>query len=300
MLRSPYTEYQRLHVYYLDQRDLPLITDPDLIGIWIEDEKAILFFHQAKEAFIRDLCRETGASVIYQADLAYQDWEAGVKITSFAIKTLRIRPVWEMPDRQSGRQHKEHKEKTEILLDPSVIFGSGFHATTRLCLETLELLLLESGMKINSVLDLGTGTGLLAIAAAKLGVERVTALDNNPLAIEVAQANVERNNCADIVTVQQFDLTRGLPDMQYDLVITNLYKGLLIRLFDDQGFWHPGTYMVSGFIPGMEPDLLAALPADRVQMLHRGNAEQWRLWLLRYEAEICDHREGDMTGSPAE
>ncbi|MCI5210077.1 MAG: methyltransferase domain-containing protein [Candidatus Electrothrix sp. ATG2] len=281
MLRPPYTEYKRLYVYYLDHRNLPLITDPDLIGIWIEDDTAILFFHQAKEEFIQALCQETGASIVYQADLDYQDWEAGVKITSFATKTLRVRPVWEMADDQ-------HKEKTEILLDPSVIFGSGFHATTRLCLETLELLLLESGMKINSVLDLGTGTGLLGIAAAKLGVERVTALDNNPLAVEVAQANVKRNNCADIVDVQQFDLMSGLPDMKdttYDLVITNLYKGLLINLFNNKGFWHSGIYMVSGFIPGMEPDLLAALPADKVQMLHRGNAEQWRLWLLQYAAK---------------
>ncbi len=274
MLSSPYTEYKRLHVYHLDQRDLPLITDPDLIGTWIEDETAILFFHQPKDEFIQALCEEIGASIVYQADLDYQDWEAGVKITTFTTKTLRIRPVWELQDQQPDQQHRE---KTEILLDPSVIFGSGFHATTRLCLETLELLILESGMKIKSVLDLGTGTGLLGIAAAKLGVERVTALDNNPLAVEVAQANVKRNNCADIVTVGQFDLMTGLPDMKntkYDLVITNLYKGLLINLFNDKGFWHSGIYMVSGFIPGMEPDLLAALPADKIQMLHRGNSEQ--------------------------
>ncbi|WP_339138315.1 MAG: 50S ribosomal protein L11 methyltransferase [Candidatus Electrothrix sp. GW3-4] len=291
MLRPPYSEYQRLHVYYLDQRNLPPITDPDLIGIWIEDETAILFFHQAKEAFIQALCQQTGASIIYQADLDYQDWEAGVKITSFATKTLRIRPVWEEP----AAQDKVSKEKTEILLDPSVIFGSGFHATTRLCLETLELLLLESGMQINSVLDLGTGTGLLAIAAAKLGVERVTALDNNPLAVEVAQANAERNNCADIVKVRPFDLMEGLPDMDHDLVITNLYKGLLIRLFQDQNFWLPGAYMVSGFIPGMEADLLAALPANRIQMLHRGNAEQWRLWLLQYAEENRNNQRGSIT-----
>jgi ribosomal protein L11 methyltransferase len=279
MLSPPYTEYTRLHVYYLDQRNLPRITDPDLIGTWIEDETAILFFHQAKEKLIQNLCQETGASIVYQADLDYQDWEAGVKITSFATKTLRVRPVWEPAEQQPNQQDKE---KTEILLDPSVIFGSGFHATTRLCLETLELLLLESGIKIRSVLDLGTGTGLLAIAAAKLGVERVTALDNNPLAVDVARANAERNNCVDIVTVEQFDLMQGLPDMNYDLVITNLYKGLLINLFNHKEFWCSGIYMVSGFIPGMEPDLLAALPADKIQMLHRGNAEQWRLWLLQY------------------
>ncbi len=291
MLNPPYTKYTRLHVYYLDQRDFPPILDPDLIGTWIEDDTAILFFHKEKENLIQDLCQQTGASLIYQADLDYQDWEAGVKITTFTTKTLQVRPVWELLDRKPDRQpdqqpDQQHHEKTEILLDPSVIFGSGFHATTRLCLETLELLLLDPAMKIRSILDLGTGTGLLSIAAAKLGAERVTALDNNPLAVDVAQANVERNNCADIVTVGQFDLMTGLPDMKpYDLVITNLYKGLLIHLFNDQGFWHPGTYMVSGFIPGMEPDLLAALPADKIQMLHRANSEQWRLWLLQYNEE---------------
>lgn len=275
MLRPPYTQYNRLHVYYLDRRDLPPVDDPDLIGIWIEDDTAILFFHQPKEEYIRDLCRDTGAEIVYQADLDYMDWEAGVAITSFETKTLSIRPVWE-------KAIEQNRYNREILLDPSVIFGSGFHATTRLCLETLELVILESGIPVNSVLDLGTGTGLLAIAAAKLGIERVTALDINPLAIEVAQRNVDLNECGDVVDVQQYDLMSGLPDMQYDLVITNLYKGLLIRLFDDPGFWHKGLYLVSGFIPGMEPDLLTALPADKIKMLHRANAEQWRLWLLQY------------------
>jgi ribosomal protein L11 methyltransferase len=257
------------------------VDDPDLIGIWIEDETAILFFHQAKEAYINQLCKDIGAEIVYQADLGYQDWEAGLEITTFSTKTLQIRPVWEQKvSLAEGCQ--------EILLDPSVIFGSGFHATTRLCLETLELLFLESGMKINSVLDLGTGTGLLAIAAAKLGAQRITALDNNPLAIEVAKENVLRNNCSDRVEVQQFDLMAGLPDMDYDLVITNLYKGLLIRLFDDRKFWHPGVYIISGFIPGMEPDLLAALPAGKIQMLHRANAEQWRLWLLQFNDSKAD------------
>ena len=276
MLHLPYTAYDRLHVYYLDQKDIPPVEDPDLIGIWIEDETAILFFHKEKATFIDELCQQTGAKIVYQAELGYQDWEAGVNITSFATKTLHIRPVWEqavtIPD---GEQ--------EILLDPSVIFGSGFHATTRLCLETLELFLLESGMEINSVLDLGTGTGLLAIAAAKLGVGKVTALDNNPLAIDVARRNVGLNGCEKNVDVQPFDLMQGLPAVkEYDLVITNLYKGLLIKLFTDPSFWHDGAYIVSGFIPGMEVDLLAALPAEKIKMLHRANSEQWRLWLLQY------------------
>ncbi|MCI5150131.1 MAG: hypothetical protein D3916_12205, partial [Candidatus Electrothrix sp. MAN1_4] len=127
MLKTPYTEYKQLHVYYLDQRldqdNLSPITTPDLIGIWIEDETAILFFHQPQEEFIQDLCEKTGASIVYQAVLDYQNWEAGVKITPFTTKTLQVRPVWELPARQLDNQ--QHEEKTEILLDPSVIFGSG-------------------------------------------------------------------------------------------------------------------------------------------------------------------------------
>lgn len=275
MLKSPYTSYERLYVYHLDRRDIPPVNDPDVIGTWIEDEAAILFFHKPKERYMARLCEEAGASIVYQADMDYQEWEAGVAISSFSTKGLTVCPVWENLDTVQDNG-------TVIRLDPSVVFGSGFHATTRLCLETLELLLFESGMEINSVLDMGTGTGLLAIAAARLGVERVLALDNNPLAVKVARNNVKLNNCESVVDVQEYDLLSGLPEMNFDLVITNLYKGLLIHLFSTPDFWHRGLYMVSGFIPGMEPDLLSALPANRIKMLHRANAEQWRLWLLQY------------------
>ncbi len=281
MLKKPYTKYDQLYVYSLDRGALPAFNDPDLIGIWIEDESPILFFHRPKDELVAELCRKTGAEIVYQADLNYQDWEAGVQITAFATKYLAVRPLWEdtVPVDSCCQQ---------IVLDPSVIFGSGFHATTRLCLETLETLILESGERIRSVLDLGTGTGLLAIAAARLGVERVTALDNNPLAVSVAKRNVELNGCGQQVEVYGYDVQDGLPDMQYDLVITNLYKRLLLQLFKNQKFWQPRLHMVSGFIPGMEPDLLAALPTDRVRMVHRARREQWRLWLLQKKENGTD------------
>ena len=277
MLKKPYTKYDQLYVYNLDKRELPPVDDPDLIGIWIEDDTAILFFHQSKEEFISSLCTQTGAEVVYQADLNYSDWEAGVDITSFATKYLAVRPVWE-------EEIPLGEDVQEILLDPSVIFGSGFHATTRLCLETMELLMLQSGERIRTVLDMGTGTGLLAIAAARLGAEKVVGLDNNPLAVDVAKRNVALNGCEGQVEILSHDLQQGLPDMQYDLVITNLYKRLLLQFFANPDFWQSKLYMISGFIPGMEPDLLAALPAQQVQMLHRANREQWRLWLLRKKA----------------
>jgi ribosomal protein L11 methyltransferase len=162
-----------------------------------------------------------------------------------------------------------------------VIFGSGFHPSTRLCLETLELLMCQSGQRIESVLDLGTGTGLLSIAAAKLGASKVLALDNNPLAVDVANANIRRNDCRESVQVIRADLAENLPDTCCDLVIANLYKGLLLRLLEDPGFWSAQMYLLSGFMPGMEADLLAALDSRSVRMLHRGNSGPWRLWLLQ-------------------
>jgi ribosomal protein L11 methyltransferase len=271
MLSPPHNRYDRLHVYYLDRRDIVVPAHPDLIGTWIEDEQAILFFHSCQDGLIEKLCRRERASIIYQADLDYQDWEAGVAITSFASRYIQVVPVWE--------QAVDQDDRATIVLDPSVIFGSGFHATTRLCLETLEVLLVESGTTIHSVLDLGTGTGLLAIAAAMLGAKQVEAVDNNPLAVAVANKNIRLNACPDRVLARECDLLAGLPDMRRDLVILNLYKGLLEQLFARPDFWQAGYYLVSGFLPGMEADLLAALPPG-MHMVDRRGREQWRLWLL--------------------
>jgi len=275
MLRHPHTRYNRLHVYYFDRRDLPPISDTDYIGTWVEDDKAILFFHLAKGELVRSICDSTGAEIIYQADIEYHDWEAGTIIRPFSTKNLAVCPVWE----QEGSGGDGYRQ---IILDPSVIFGSGFHATTRLCLETLEHLLLKSGERIDSVLDLGTGTGLLAIAAAKLGVRNITAVDNNPMACEVAEKNVQLNGCSSQIAVRQIDLMRELPVPQsFDLVIANLYKGLLLKLFEDPGFWRANMYLISGFTAFMEEELLSFLPARQIKVLHRGNIDMWRLWLLK-------------------
>ena len=271
MLTPPHNRYDRLYVYYLDRRDIQVPVHPDLLGTWIEDEQAILFFHSSQDRLIAELCRQEQVTIIYQADLDYRDWEAGVDITSFSSKYLRIVPLWE--------QAEDNDDRATIVLDPSVIFGSGFHATTRLCLEALEELLVESGAAIKSVLDLGTGTGLLSIAAAMLGARQVEALDNNPLAVAVARKNIHLNNCADRVWVREFDLLTALPDMRRDLVILNLYKGLLEQLFSQPEFWQARYYLVSGFLPGMEADLLTVLPPG-MQILDRRGREQWRLWML--------------------
>jgi ribosomal protein L11 methyltransferase len=268
MLKSPYRQYQHLHVYHLDMRQIPALDDPDLIGVWLEDETAILFFHCAKDELIHRICRKHGCAIIYQADLSYEDWEAGQQIASFRAGSFTVAPVWE-------------KTKADIILDPSVIFGSGFHPTTRTCLELVDKYVRTPELTIQSMLDLGTGTGLLSIAAAKHGVADIVAIDNNPLACRVAQANCHANQVEDRIRIQEADLRRTLPPTAgVDLVVANLYRGLLQELFNKPDFWQGNLYILSGFVKAMEPELLAALPADRLRFLERTRTDQWCLWVV--------------------
>lgn len=135
--------------------------------------------------------------------------------------------------------------------------------------------------KINSVLDLGTGTGLLSITAALHGAKQVTAIDNNPLACEVARSNCRLNNVEHLVTVRQQDLRRDIPQVhEYNLVIANLYRGLLEQLFNSPAFWEADFYILSGFIQGMEGELLGQIPGDRLRFLNRLRSEKWCIWVL--------------------
>jgi ribosomal protein L11 methyltransferase len=268
MLRPPYQSYDRLYVYHLDKADIPAFADPDLIGIWIEDETAVLFFHRTKDRLVAELCSRHHCHVIYQADLDYCDWEAGQFISSFTVGGITVSPVWE-------------KGPADIRLDPSVIFGSGFHPTTRACLETVITYLQSPEAAIKTMLDLGTGTGLLSIAAAHFGAEKITAVDNNPLACEVARANCRLNGVADRIEVTEMDLRQDKQQTNgYNLVVANLYRGLLEQLIQTPSFWEGDIYILSGFMQSMEADLLAELPARQIRFLDRKQSDRWCIWVL--------------------
>ncbi len=286
MLKPPYTRYDQLHVYNFDTIDIGPIDDPDLIGTWIEDETAILFFHKDKRKLVKRICTQSGATVLYEAKLNYQDWEAGLDITSFSVPPLVVSPLWEehlLEEQTHGKEKKtevNNAKQIPIRLDPSVIFGSGFHPTTRLCLQTIADIMCSNASSIKTMVDLGTGTGLLSLGAAKLGVGQIRSYDNNPFACSVAKRNVELNKCEDRINVLEADLRAALPDTRVDLLVANLYKGLLLDFFSNPDFWNAKYYIISGFIPSMEKDLLAALPMKNLKLLERRKSDTWRLWLL--------------------
>ncbi|MCS7066481.1 MAG: 50S ribosomal protein L11 methyltransferase, partial [Fimbriimonadales bacterium] len=150
---------------------------------------------------------------------------------------LRVQPSWS--------RRKPQADEIVIVLDPGIAFGTGNHPTTALCLELLGKYV-RPGTR---VADIGTGTGVLAIAAAKLGAREVLAIENDSLAVLVARGNIERNGVADRVQVVEGDGWHALQG-QFDLIVCNILSGFLIQTAPlvPRYLYGGGVYIVSGFI----------------------------------------------------
>ena len=116
-------------------------------------------------------------------------------------------------------------DAVNILLDPGLAFGTGTHPTTSLCLQWLD----GQSLSGKQVLDYGCGSGILAIAAAKLGAEKITAIDIDPQALQATQDNAQRNHVSELISTH---LPMDLPDAGYDMVLANILAGPLAELAD--------------------------------------------------------------------
>jgi ribosomal protein L11 methyltransferase len=191
------------------------------------------------------------ASRVAVAHVDEEDWAEGWKRSFPPLdvgRRLRVRTPWSARD-DSGRHD------VEIL--PAMAFGTGHHASTLGCLLALEELL-ECEGALSPVLDVGTGSGILAIAAARLGARVVTAVDVDPIAIEAAVENVRRNRLAEIVRPRcgSLETVTG----RYRLIVANLYTSLVRELvvgFADHAEPH-GWLIVSGLLAADRDDVREA------------------------------------------
>ncbi len=149
-----------------------------------------------------------------------------------------------------------------LVLDPGMAFGTGLHPTTQSCMLALEQIV-RPGAR---VLDVGTGSGILSIAAAKLGAAEVAAFDTDDLAVRATNANGEINGVTKALTVWQGQLT-SVPNhaahAQWDIVLVNILAPIIIQLFNENdllGYVAPtGRIVLSGIIDEQGPSVIEAL-----------------------------------------
>ena len=166
-------------------------------------------------------------------------------------RRLVIKPSWATYTVAAG--------DTVIEIDPAMAFGTGQHPTTALCLRALE----ERLRPGDAALDLGCGSGILAVAAAKLGARRVLALDVDPQAVKATRENAAANGVSGIVEVREGTLPEGARGQRFDLVVANIGALTLERLAGPlaEATREGGSLIVSGFLDDGVGALQTALRA---------------------------------------
>jgi len=220
---------------------------------------------------------------IASIDVPDENWAARSQASLRAVRVgnIVVAPPWDVPAGPKNRtrptdaasagpqSRTRPAQDLVIVIQPSMGFGTGHHATTRLCVAALQRLDLRG----RSVLDVGTGSGVLAIAASLLGASRSVGIDDDGDAIAAARENLDLNPQAEVTLLVQ-DL-RSTDVGSADIVIANLTGGLLmsaaltIQDFVTRG----GSLVLSGLMTVEESDVLSAFPAWRVE--HRLEEDEW-------------------------
>lgn len=207
---------------------------------------------------------------------AWKDYFHPIRITD----RITIKPTWEAYDAT--------EDELIIELDPGMAFGTGTHPTTSLCLKTLEQVI-KGG---EDMIDVGTGSGVLAIGAVKLGVKQVLALDLDPVAVSSATENVALNQLDKQIEVALSDLLGVLqgnaelkPNVQppVDLVVANILAEIILLFIDDvyAALKPGGLYIASGIWKNKEEVVEQGLLASGFEIVEKNRDEDWLAFVAR-------------------
>jgi ribosomal protein L11 methyltransferase len=208
---------------------------------------------------------EVRTRLVHEADWA-DAWKAYFPVMRVGRRIV-IRPTW--------RRHQRGPDDVVLALDPGMAFGTGLHPTTRLCLAGIESLADRGVLAGARVLDVGCGSGILAIAALKLGMASATGLDTDPIAVEATQANARRNALARRIRVHAGSVPSGEP--AFDVVLANLIAGLLVPLAAVlRAELRPaGTLLASGIFVDREAEVAGAFLAAGLEIGGRTTEGDW-------------------------
>ena len=191
-----------------------------------------------------------------------------------------VKPTW--------REYQAQPGEIVMELDPGMAFGTGLHPTTQMCLAAIE----QYARPEMRTLDLGTGSGILAIGAALLGVTSIVGIDNDPLAVKVAAENAALNRVAEQITVELGSLAEakaaamaGRP-VGFDLIIVNILARVIIGLCEDglgQVLRSGGLAIFAGLIDTQEYGVREALQTQGLTVIDRLQEKDWVCLIARQE-----------------
>lgn len=242
-----------------DPNDLdPLALEPEVtVKIYLPEDRDTPAVRRRIEEIIYHLSRLYPIPAPTFRELADEDWANAWKAHYHPFRVgqrLWIQPSWLALD-------AERAEDVILTLDPGMAFGTGLHPTTQMCLQAIEQLT-RPGI---TMLDVGTGTGILAIAAAKLGAGAVLGVDNDRLAVAAATENAAKNDVARQITIREGTLA-DVPPAPYDLVVVNILAPVIVGLLREGGLLGyvapAGQLVLSGIIDEQAPEVIAALTAS--------------------------------------
>ena len=199
--------------------------------------------------------------------VAEKDWVEAWKerLTVMHVgQHIVIRPSW--------LDYDPAPEDVVVQLDPGMAFGTGLHPTTQMCLAALEELV-HPGVE---VLDMGTGSGILAIAAAKLGAGRVLALDNDPVAVKAARGNTTTNGVQNVVSAARGSLAEV--SGHYDVVVVNILAHVIVEMMQGglAARVSPGGKLIAaGIIAEQESQVVTAMEQHGLLLVNRIQKEDW-------------------------
>lgn len=241
-----------------DPHDLdPLALEPEVtVKIYLPEDQDTPAVRRRIEEIIYHLGRLYPIPAPTFRELADEDWANAWKAHYHPFRVgqrLWIQPSWLALE-------AERAGDVILTLDPGMAFGTGLHPTTQMCLQAIEQLTRPG----STMLDVGTGTGILAIAAAKLGASAVLGVDNDRLAVAAASENAAKNDVANQITIREGTLAE-VPLAPYDLVVVNILAPVIVGLLREGGLLGyvapAGQLVLSGIIDEQAPQVIAALTA---------------------------------------
>ena len=260
----------------IDPKLIDSMPEDVLVHAWLQPDASFperMAALKQRLAALKDAQPACGSLAVETKDVRDEDWSEVWKqfYKPFrAGKKLVVKPTWERYDAQPGDE--------VIEIDPGMAFGSGTHETTGMCLELLEDAL-RGGER---VIDVGTGSGILAIGAALLGAREVLAIDIDPVAVKVARENIAVNGLSDRITAVEGNLL-DRQDMLCEVCVANIIADVIC------GFAEPlthhivpgGLFICSGIIKEREQDVLDALKAANYEVLQIRRKGEWVAMLSR-------------------